>query len=276
MPAATAESSANACGDRPITSHRRGPAWSVSVRAFHRFTTDALLRAEGEPSIRPDATHHSAPLEREELRQPTRQRLPVCLGDAGSGVADGLTSGASPTDWSVPPLARTRALASTRGAASAPSTRLPVLVRSSRDQDVDDAAAGCCCRTNAAMRAPAPMHTARAIPIVRHGWRAHRTGAIASSPIWRSACQGVGVDGHCLVVVVDVVAACGAVRASAGSRRWSCSYSGAGPRPLFVARPLSIVERGRRGARRVLRRRIAELLCASRGCSGRLASRNGL
>jgi hypothetical protein len=44
---------------------------------------------------------------------------------------------------------------------------------------------------------------------------------------------------------VDVVAACGAVRASAGSRRWSCSYSGAVPRPLFVARPLSKVERGR-------------------------------
>ena len=54
----------------------------------------------------------------------------------------------------------------------------------------------------------------------------------------------------------------------------SCSYSGAGPRPLFVARPLSKVERARPG--RVLRRRIAELLCASRECSGRLASRNGL
>ena len=36
------------------------------------------------------------------------------------------------------------------------------------------------------------------------------------------------------------------------------------PRPLFVARPLSIVERDRRRVRRVLRRRIAELLCASR------------
>ena len=46
------------------------------------------------------------------------------------------------------------------------------------------------------------------------------------------------------------------------------------PRPLFVARPLSKVERGRRG--RVLRRLIAELVCASRGCPGRLASRNGL
>ena len=46
------------------------------------------------------------------------------------------------------------------------------------------------------------------------------------------------------------------------------------PRPLFVACPLSIVERGRPG-RRLLRRRIAELLCASRECSGRLASRNG-
>ena len=32
-----------------------------------------------------------------------------------------------------------------------------------------------------------------------------------------------------------------------GSRRWSCSSSGAVPRPLFVARPLSIVERGRPG-----------------------------
>jgi hypothetical protein len=46
------------------------------------------------------------------------------------------------------------------------------------------------------------------------------------------------------------------------------------PRPLFVARPLSKVERGRRG--RVLRRLIAELVCASRGYPGRLASRNGL
>jgi len=51
-----------------------------------------------------------------------------------------------------------------------------------------------------------------------------------------------------LVVRGVVVAAGGAVRASAGSRRWSCSYSGAGPRPLFVARPLSKVERGRPGA----------------------------
>jgi hypothetical protein len=43
---------------------------------------------------------------------------------------------------------------------------------------------------------------------------------IPTSPIWRSGCQGVGVDGHGLVgVLVAVVAACGAVRASAGSRR---------------------------------------------------------
>jgi hypothetical protein len=84
------------------------------------------------------------------------------------------------------------------------------------------------------------------------------------SPIWKGGCQGVGVVGHCLVgCVVDVVAAGGAVRSSWGSRRWSCSYSGAGPRPLFVARPLSFVERGRPGWA-VLRRPIAELLCASR------------
>ena len=48
------------------------------------------------------------------------------------------------------------------------------------------------------------------------------------------------------LVVVDVVAACGAVRASAGSRRVVMLIFGAVPRPLFVARPLSIVERGRR------------------------------
>jgi hypothetical protein len=62
----------------------------------------------------------------------------------------------------------------------------------------------------------------------------------ATSPIWRIACQGVGVDGHCLVVVVDVVAACGAVRASAGSRRWSCSYSGAGYPKTLVRRTSAV------------------------------------
>ena len=45
--------------------------------------------------------------------------------------------------------------------------------------------------------------------------------APAWSPIWRSGCQGVGVDGHVSGWWCggDVVAACGAVRASAGSRR---------------------------------------------------------
>ena len=47
------------------------------------------------------------------------------------------------------------------------------------------------------------------------------------------------------------------------------------PRPLFVARPLSKVERARPGGR-VLRRRNAELCARAGKRSGRLASRNGL
>ena len=75
------------------------------------------------------------------------------------------------------------------------------------------------------------------------------------------------------LMVVDVVAACGAVRASAGSRRWSCSYSGAVPGPLFVARPPSKVERGRRWAGAQATNRGVGV--REPGCSGRLASRNG-
>ena len=61
-----------------------------------------------------------------------------------------------------------------------------------------------------------------------------------------------------------------------GSRRWSCSYSGAlGPRPLFVARPLSKVERGRRDGR-VLRRLIAESVCASRDARAASPAATGL
>jgi hypothetical protein len=52
---------------------------------------------------------------------------------------------------------------------------------------------------------------------------------------------------------------------------WSCSYSGAGPRPLFVARALSKVERARSWWGWVLRRQIAEL-CARAGIA-RAASR---
>jgi hypothetical protein len=54
----------------------------------------------------------------------------------------------------------------------------------------------------------------------------------------------------------------------------SCSYSGAGPRPLFVARPLSKVERAHRGAGAQATNR--GVVCASRECSDRLANRNGL
>jgi hypothetical protein len=76
-----------------------------------------------------------------------------------------------------------------------------------------------------------------------------------------------------LVVWSNVVAARGAVRAVLGFATGGHAHiRGLGtPRPLFVARPLSIVERGRSGSGRVLRRLIAELLCASR--DARAASR---
>jgi hypothetical protein len=49
-------------------------------------------------------------------------------------------------------------------------------------------------------RGSAGTHTYRAGNPDRPARRqAHRTSATASSPIWRSGCQGVGVDGHCLV-----------------------------------------------------------------------------
>ena len=71
------------------------------------------------------------------------------------------------------------------------------------------------------------------------------------------------------------VAAGGAVRAVRGFATVGHAHiRGLGtPRPLFVARPLSKVERGCWW--RLLRRQAAELVCASRGCSGRLAGRNG-
>ena len=62
-------------------------------------------------------------------------------------------------------------------------------------------------------------HRSRGNPIARR----LGVGTIAASPIWRSACQGVGVVVHCLVGG----SCCGRRLAgrSAGSRRWSCSYS---------------------------------------------------
>ena len=76
---------------------------------------------------------------------------------------------------------------------------------------------------------------------------------------------------------VVVVAVRGAVRAFAGFATFGHAHiRGLGtPRPLFVARPLSKVERVRPGGR-VLRRRNAELCARVGKRSGRLASRNGL
>ncbi len=74
------------------------------------------------------------------------------------------------------------------------------------------------------------------------------------------------VDGHCVVGGAGrVVAVGGAVRAFAGFATVGHAHiRGLGtPRPLFVARPLSKVERGRLVGR-LLRRRVAEL-CARAG-----------
>ena len=99
---------------------------------------------------------------------------------------------------------------------------------------------GCLCRVAPVAPPPRPRWPGPTIRLPRPLCR----------PYGGAVVKGQGLMAIVLVVVVgvNVVAACGAVRVSAGSRRWSCSYSGAGPRPLFVARPLSKVERGRRGA----------------------------
>ena len=103
-------------------------------------------------------------------------------------------------------------------------------------------------------------------------------GTSAMSPIWRGVCQGVGVDTHCLV-------------GGGGGRMWlrlagrsgrprvrdvgHAHIRGLGtPRPWFVARPLSKVERARPGAGAQATNR--GVVCASRDRSGRLASGNGL
>jgi hypothetical protein len=78
------------------------------------------------------------------------------------------------------------------------------------------------------------------------------------------------------LVVVDVVAAGGAVRASAGSRRLvMLIFGGWIPQDLCSSHVRCLLSSAAARVGRVLRRLIAELLCASRGCSGRLASRNG-
>jgi hypothetical protein len=107
--------------------------------------------------------------------------------------------------------------------------------------------------------------------------QAHRTGAIAVSPhMEERVSRGQGSMGRCSAMCRGgVVAVRGAVRAIAGFATFGHAHiRGLGtPRPLFVARPLSKVERARWGgcsgdeSRSCVR---------EPGCSGRLASRNGL
>ena len=98
----------------------------------------------------------------------------------------------------------------------------------------------------------------------------------ATSPIWRSGCQVAGVDGHCVVGGAGGWCGCGSRGGPAvrGVRDgWSCSYSGTGPRPLFVVPPPSKVERARPGVGAQATNR--GVLYASRDGRGRLANRNG-
>jgi hypothetical protein len=103
------------------------------------------------------------------------------------------------------------------------------------------------------------------------------SGGCALSPVWRSGCQGAGVDGHCVVGGAGGWCGCGSRGGPAvrGVRDgWSCSYSGAGPRPLFVVPPPSKVERARPGVGAQATKR--GVLYASRDGRGRLANRNGM
>jgi hypothetical protein len=77
------------------------------------------------------------------------------------------------TDGSV----RDRAVVSPIAAA------LLLFEQTSHDKDAGAPVGGYRSRTKAAARAPAPMRTPRAIPIVRHGATACHTGAIAAGPI---------------------------------------------------------------------------------------------
>ena len=97
--------------------------------------------------------------------------------------------------------------------------------------------------------------------------------AIGSSLIWRSGCQGVGVDGHCLVgCVVDGVRLAGR-SGGLGFATVVMLIFGGWPK-TFVRRTSAVYCRARPPRwERLLRRRIAELLRASRAASGRLASR---
>src|ERR1035441_858223 len=109
----------------------------------------------------------------------------------------------------------------------------------------------------------------RVVMLIFGGW-------VPQDLILRGGCQGVGVVGHCLVGVwSNVVAARGAVRASAGSRRVvMLIFGGWVPQDLCSSHVRCLKSSAAPGWA-LLRRQIAELLCASRGCSGRLASRNG-
>ncbi len=101
------------------------------------------------------------------------------------------------------------------------------------------------------------------------------TRAIQTSPIWRGGCQGVGVDGHCVVAVPGLMWLRFAGRSERPRVRdgGHAHIRGLGtPRPLFVARPLSKVERGRPGA--VAQATNRGVGVREPGCSGRLASRN--
>jgi hypothetical protein len=88
---------------------------------------------------------------------------------------------------------------------------------------------------------------ASTVPTSR-SWRSARRAPRPAhkSPIWRGSCQGVAVGGHCLVGgAADVVAACGAVRASAGFATVVMLISGGFSQDLCSsARPLPKVERG--------------------------------
>ena len=79
-----------------------------------------------------------------------------------------------------------------------------------------------------------------------------------------------------VVVVVDVVAAGGAVRASAGFATWVMLIFGGWVSQDVGSSHVRRLKSSAAPGGALLRRHFAELLCASREGSGRLASRNGL
>jgi hypothetical protein len=146
-----------------------------------RLVSECPVRPARE-SAQGASNGHRRSRSRIRMRAPER-RFGACLLGTSTG---------SPASTSIGcPFAERRAVSGT-------VTALLLLVLSSHDLGAAATHNRCCVRTKAAARVPAPMRTARAIPIVRHG--AGRTGPA------RSPRRPYGVVPPALAQIIKAVA----------------------------------------------------------------------